>query len=179
MSAHPATAPATVAFTPARSAGCWPSAPCPHPRVKNHLPTNLCHQLTPRSRKSPGSKKPRRSSNGLARYRLRPRLSGWSPWLTRGFVIEQFYEDARQECGLDNFQGRRWDGLHRHLALVMLAYSFLALQRLQLPLPAGKDFPPSVMRSSLPHVHRQVLLWLFQDLVLWFIQTDQIKSFRP
>jgi SRSO17 transposase len=58
------------------------------------------------------------------------------------WVIEQFYEDAKQECGLDDFQGRRWDGLHRHLALVMLAYSFLALQRLQLPLPAGEDFPP-------------------------------------
>jgi len=28
-------------------------------------------------------------------------------------------------------------------------------------------------------VHRQVLLWLFQDLVLWLIQTDQIKTFRP
>ncbi len=60
----------------------------------------------------------------------------------RGFVIEQFYEDAKQECGLDDFQGRRWDGLHRHLALVMLAYTFLALQRLVLPLPPGEDFPP-------------------------------------
>ena len=58
------------------------------------------------------------------------------------WVIEQFYEDAKQECGLDNFQGRCWNGLHRHLALVMLAYSFLALQRLQLPLPTGEDFPP-------------------------------------
>jgi DDE family transposase len=43
--------------------------------------------------------------------------------------IEQFYEDAQGECGLAHDQGRRWDGLHRHLALVMLAYSFLARQR--------------------------------------------------
>jgi SRSO17 transposase len=43
--------------------------------------------------------------------------------------IEQFYEDAKGECGLDHYQGRRWDGLQRHLALVMLAYSFLARQR--------------------------------------------------
>jgi SRSO17 transposase len=58
------------------------------------------------------------------------------------WVIEQFYEDAKGECGLDHYQGRRWDGLHRHLALVMLAYSFLMLQRLQLPLPPGEDFSP-------------------------------------
>jgi SRSO17 transposase len=43
--------------------------------------------------------------------------------------IAQFYEDAKGAGGLDAYQGRRWDGRHRHLALVMLAYSFLARQR--------------------------------------------------
>jgi SRSO17 transposase len=51
--------------------------------------------------------------------------------------IEQFYEDAKGECGLDDYQGRRWDGVHRHLALVMLAYSFLARQRWTPATPAG------------------------------------------
>jgi SRSO17 transposase len=58
------------------------------------------------------------------------------------WVIEQFYEDAKGECGLDHYQGRRWDGLHRHLALVMLAYSFLMLQRLHLPLSADEGVSP-------------------------------------
>jgi SRSO17 transposase len=43
------------------------------------------------------------------------------------WTIEQFYEDAKGECGLSDYQGRRWEGLHRHLALSMLAYSFLML----------------------------------------------------
>jgi len=58
------------------------------------------------------------------------------------WVIEQFYEDAKQECGFDHYQGRHWQGLHRHLALVMLAYSFLMLSRLTLPLPPDEVFPP-------------------------------------
>ena len=58
------------------------------------------------------------------------------------WVIEQFYEDAKQECGFDHSQGRSWNGLHRHLALVMLAYSFLMLSRLTLPLPSDEAFPP-------------------------------------
>src|SRR5829696_7649238 len=44
------------------------------------------------------------------------------------WAIEQFYEDAKGECGLGDYQGRRFDGLHRHLALSMVAYSFLMLQ---------------------------------------------------
>src|SRR5919107_1624346 len=43
------------------------------------------------------------------------------------WAIGQFYEDGKGECGLGDFQGRRWDGLHRHLALSMVAYSFLML----------------------------------------------------
>lgn len=58
------------------------------------------------------------------------------------WVIEQFDEDAKQACGFDHYQGRSWQGLHRHLALVMLAYSFLMLYRLTLPLPSGEAFPP-------------------------------------
>ena len=37
------------------------------------------------------------------------------------WAVEQCYEESQGECGLDNYQGRRWDGLHRPLALVMLA----------------------------------------------------------
>jgi SRSO17 transposase len=66
--------------------------------------------------------------------------------------IEQFYEDAKGECGLDHFQGRTWEGVHRHVALVMLAYTFLMLQSLEpesSTAPAsGTAFPPSATPQS-------------------------------
>jgi SRSO17 transposase len=51
------------------------------------------------------------------------------------WAIEQGYEDAKGECGLADYQGRRYDGLHRHLALTWLAYSFLVTHRLAAATP--------------------------------------------
>jgi SRSO17 transposase len=58
------------------------------------------------------------------------------------WIVEQFYEDAKGECGLDDYQGRRWDGLHRHLALGLLTYSFLAFQRQTAAAQSAGGFPP-------------------------------------
>jgi hypothetical protein len=55
------------------------------------------------------------------------------------WAIEQFYEDGKGECGLSDYQGRRWDGLHRHLALSMMAYSFLMLHSSLTPGAGGSS----------------------------------------
>jgi SRSO17 transposase len=39
--------------------------------------------------------------------------------------VEQYQEEAKTELGWDQYQGRRWDGFHRHAITVMLSYSFL------------------------------------------------------
>lgn len=44
----------------------------------------------------------------------------------RRHQVERFHQDAKTLLGWDQYQGRGWDGFHRHAILVMLAYSFLA-----------------------------------------------------
>lgn len=85
--------------------------------------------------------------------------------------IEQFYQDGKQHCGLGDFQGRRWDGLHRHIALAMLSYSFLSLTRWQARSPSALP--------TLPEVHRQVLLALLTDLVERWAQTKRPELGEP
>jgi SRSO17 transposase len=43
----------------------------------------------------------------------------------RRHAIEQFHEEAQEELGWDQYQGRLWPGFHRHAVTVMLAMSFL------------------------------------------------------
>jgi len=37
----------------------------------------------------------------------------------------------KEELGLNHFEGRSWQGLHRHALMTMIAYAFLQQQRLQ------------------------------------------------
>jgi len=50
--------------------------------------------------------------------------------------IEQGYHQLKDELGLDHYEGRRWQGWHHHVTLTMLAFAFLALERLR----AKKNF---------------------------------------
>ncbi len=43
--------------------------------------------------------------------------------------VERCFEDQKQEVGLDQWEGRRWLGLKRHLILTSISYLFLARVR--------------------------------------------------
>jgi SRSO17 transposase len=59
------------------------------------------------------------------------RLTAVRFWRSR-WPVEQGYQQMKEELGLDHFEGRSWQGFHRHGVLVMLAYGFLALERMRL-----------------------------------------------
>jgi SRSO17 transposase len=47
----------------------------------------------------------------------------------RRWIIEECFEAAKQETGLDEYEIRSWHGWHRHVTLSMLALAFLAALR--------------------------------------------------
>jgi len=47
------------------------------------------------------------------------------------FFIEHSFREAKSECGMADYQVRRWDAWHHHMALVMLATLFLVKQKMQ------------------------------------------------
>ena len=65
----------------------------------------------------------------------------------RRWAIEDGFETAKNELGLDHNETRSWHGWHRHVSLVMLAFAMLAAIRRK----ANTSAPP---KSSLPMIRK-------------------------
>ena len=53
----------------------------------------------------------------------------WVERVGERWPIEQCFEEAKREFGLDEYEVRRWEGWHRHVTLSMLAHGFCAFER--------------------------------------------------
>ena len=54
------------------------------------------------------------------------------------WAVEECFELAKGDCGLDEYEVRSWRGWHRHVTLSLLALAVVAAIRARLPKPAGR-----------------------------------------
>jgi SRSO17 transposase len=67
------------------------------------------------------------------------------------WAIEDGFETAKTEFGLDHNETRSWHGWHRHVSLVMLAFAMMAAIRHQANRAAPpKTLPRAALRGQLP-----------------------------
>jgi SRSO17 transposase len=61
--------------------------------------------------------------------------------------VEDGFEVAKTELGLDHNETRSWHGWHRHVSLVMLAFAMLATIRHRANRGRKKNQPPGLPRQ--------------------------------
>ena len=68
-----------------------------------------------------------------------------------GIQVEQCFEEAKGEVGLDQYEVRSWTGWYRHITLAMWAYALLTVLRAGHPPtpPPLKKTPQGSTSSSL------------------------------
>jgi SRSO17 transposase len=66
------------------------------------------------------------------------------------WVCEQAHQQMKEELGLDHFEGRSWQGLHRHALMTMIALAFLHGRRLK---AAGQKKGPRTTATTDPTGH--------------------------
>lgn len=74
----------------------------------------------------------------------------------RRWEIEIGFEAAKGECGLDQYEVRRWQGWYRHITFALLAHAVLATLRVR-----GKKTPDGVVPLSIQEIRRLLcrILW--------------------
>jgi len=66
----------------------------------------------------------------LANLPARTDLRTLATTIKARWICEQAHQQMKEELGLDHFEGRSWQGLHRHALMTMIAYAFLQHRRL-------------------------------------------------
>jgi SRSO17 transposase len=66
----------------------------------------------------------------LANLSAKTNLRTLAATIKARWICEQAHQQLKEELGLDHFEGRSWQGLHRHALMTMIAYAFLQHRRL-------------------------------------------------
>jgi SRSO17 transposase len=64
------------------------------------------------------------------------------------WAIEECFQSAKNETGLDHYQVRTWPAWYRHITLAMLAHAFLAVTAATDPKAAATWSPSARTRSA-------------------------------
>ncbi len=64
------------------------------------------------------------------------------------WAIEESFQTAKGDVGLDQYQVRRWDGWYRHITLAMLAHAFLTVTRADADQKGGPTHLPATSSRS-------------------------------
>lgn len=69
------------------------------------------------------------------------------------YWVERSFEDAKGDCGMADYQVRKWSAWHHHMAMVMIAMLFMAEERAaqqsEIPLLSGADIV-ALLKHFLP-----------------------------
>ena len=68
------------------------------------------------------------------------------------FWIERAFQNAKSECGMADYQVRRWRAWHHHMALSLMAQQFMLEERIR-----QKDAYPMLSHSDIEHLLRTFL----------------------
>src|SRR5512133_430891 len=72
------------------------------------------------------------------------------------WICEQAHQQMKEELGLDHFEGRSWQGLHRHALMTMIAYGFLQRRRLATATREKKESMGRRLKPTLPAVRHAI-----------------------
>jgi SRSO17 transposase len=84
----------------------------------------------------------------LANLPAKTDLHTLSATIKARWVCEQAHQQLKEELGLDHFEGRSWQGLHRHVLMTMIAYAFLQHRRLATARRKKKNQRPTAPANS-------------------------------
>jgi hypothetical protein len=92
-------------------------------RVQQHLPGDEARLIG--EHRMSGEKK-----YYLANLPAKTELRTLAATVKARWICEQAHQQMKEEFGLDHFEGRSWQGLHRHAFMTMIGYAFLQHRRL-------------------------------------------------